>query len=241
MEMLSKAQNLSLEDQRGPLNASKMALDIPDFLLRHPHSHSNHHERPPEHENHQRVQSYHNAHYQPHLHASYHFNANHHHHTYQPSNVYAFKRHQIVYAATAAVTRPPTPQGLSMPSQTTMPRSRSPIVIVYDNDDFEAPKSQDSSSHHPTQAHDLSNKSQISYVWVRSIPALDSNVSSHFSYSLWWIVKSIISLFWLLFVFDLYFSRKSNWILWTIIRIVTFFNHSILLFYFQGFKSTYLI
>lgn len=146
--MLSKAQNLSLEDQRGPLNGSKMPLEIPDFLLNHHH-------------NYQQQQQQ-----QQHFASQYH-------------NQY-LNCHQIIAPRQH-------PLGQVSASQTTLPRSRSPIVIVYDNDDYETnntpvavrtyeaisdtdspfiqrQQSQQQQQQYHTGQHDLSNKSQISYV-----------------------------------------------------------------------------
>jgi len=185
--MLNKAQNLSLEDQRGPLQGSKLPLEIPEFLLHH-HQYSHHHHH---HHHHQHQQ-----------------------HNYERANTYNYKnyRHehfQIRVPHVTAAYNSHLASGASqqMSSETTMPRSRSPIVIVYDNEEcidndndeaakrtpsktvvrnyesiselnspYSPPPPQQSSSsssnqqqqhfqsHHNSSSHDLANKSQISYV-----------------------------------------------------------------------------
>lgn len=185
IEMLNKAQNLSLEDQRGPLQGSKLPLEIPEFLLHH-HQYSHHHHHH-QHHNYERAKTY----------------------NYQN---YRHEHFQIrVPHVTAAYNSHVASGASQMSSETTMPRSRSPIVIVYDNEecidnDDEAakrttpsktvvrnyesiselnspyspppPPQQSSSSsssnqqqqqqhfqsHHNSSSHDLANKSQISYV-----------------------------------------------------------------------------
>lgn len=151
IEILSKAQNLSLEDQRGPLDGSKMPFDIPDFLL-HNRKHYPHHE----------IYSDEKM-------------------VHQPINLYNY--HQIIAPRQHAMINPNSSvvsNGIGTCSQTTMPRSRSPVMIVYDNDDYEA-----ATARSPTVVRNyetisdvdspfsnqksLSNKSQISYVWVRDL------------------------------------------------------------------------
>lgn len=185
--MLNKAQNLSLEDQRGPLQGSKLPLEIPEFLLHHHHQYSHHHHH--HHHHHQQQHNYERA------------------KTYNYQN-YRHEHFQIrVPHVTAAYNSHVASGASQMSSETTMPRSRSPIVIVYDNEEcidnddetkrtpsktvvrnyesiselnspYSPPPQQSSSSssnqqqqqqqhfqsHHNSSSHDLANKSQISYV-----------------------------------------------------------------------------